>query len=209
MKIFNSKHILLALAYFFFVPACLTAQEAPGDSIIEGVSPAYSLRLSGGPAFIATDPGYYIQNELIIDLSKRFGVIASYGTGNAYHGMKDVRRWYLPGSVPKNDDQNRHQSVLCFGVLIQISPLHTENFRLHGGIGPGLNIYNYTEGSLVAYENIDIYRLSNKHTVRMSISYQLGVELKIGEHFLAGLSYYSMRFTENLHSALISTGYRF
>ncbi len=209
MKNLKSKSVILALVGILFNPVGLRGQEGSNDSIIEPVQPNYTLRLSGGPAFIAIDPGYYFQNELIIDLSRRFGVSFAYGAGNAYAGMKDVQRWYLPGSVPDDDDVNRHQSVLSFSALIHISPIHTKRIRLYAGLGPGLNFYNYSEGSLASYRGINVYKLSNKQTIRMSVGYLLGVDLKIRQHLLAGISYHGIRFTETLHGALITTGYRF
>ncbi len=209
MQNFEIKKTLVLLAFMLLAHMQLKAQDIIADTLQEISKPTIYLRISGGPAVIAIDPGYYFQNELIADLSKNFSIIASYGTGNAYAGFKDVQRWYLPDAQYSDDDLNRHQSVLSFNAGLQLSFINTHKHRLYMGMGPGMNFYNYSEGSIVPYGQITVYKLSNKHTLRMALNYYAGYEFKTSGHILFGIGFYGSQFTETLYSIMISTGYRF
>jgi hypothetical protein len=209
MQRIKHTYTCLALVILGLFSVNAFTQEANADSTSLQKSPDVTIRLSAGPAVIAIDAGYYLHNEILIDLSKAFGISFSYGSGNSYAGMKDVQRWYLPGASPASDDINRHQSLASINLGMLVSPLHTKKHRLYGGIGPGLNFYTFSEGSIVPYGNITVYKLSNKETVRMSINYTAGYDYQAFEHLIIGISFYGSQFTETLYSILLTAAYKF
>lgn len=188
--------------------SALFEQDNESDTVIHSARPAFSFRISGGPAVIAIDGGYYFQNELAIGVSRNFDVVFNYGTGNSYAGMQDVQRWYLPGAQPATDDINRHQSFFAANAMMRINLLKGDKHRLFGSLGPGINFYTFSEGSLVPYGPVHVYKLSNKQTVRMSVSLQAGYEYLFTDHLSLGISLYGSQSTEFMYSLLLSAGYR-
>lgn len=187
----------------------ISAQDTVYDTIAGRSDIPVYLRFGCGPSIIAIDLGYYFQNEIIAEFSKNVAISAGYGIGSAYAGMKDVQRWYFPDAVPGEDDVNRHQSLVTLNLSMQISLLNKVKHRLYIGFGPALNFYTYSEGSIVPYGNITIYKLSNKQTTRMALNYFAGYEFKAGEHLLFGIGLNGSEFTERMYSLLLSIGYRF
>lgn len=169
-----------------------------------------TVKLMMGPTYLSVDYGIHLQNQFEIELGKHFSLSAAYGTAQAYGGLDDVQRWYIPPGIDiKPDDHFRHQSLIFTNLGMQITPLNAKHHKLYVGMGPSLNIYNFSKAEILPYRDGTAFVLTNSKSSTVTYNFFGGYDVILGDHIVLGLSFYYLKFKDAMYSILLSTGYRF
>jgi len=204
MRVFHHKKIFLLLLILCSV-SLVQGQEEDVP-----YSKKLTVKLGMGPTFLAVDYGFHLQNQFELELGKHFVLSATYGTAQAYGGLDDVQRWYFPPDIDiQPDDHFRHQSLFFTNLGFQISPLNVKHHRLYLGMGPSLNFHNFSKAEILPHADSIAFVLTNSKTTNFSYNVFGGYDVIFGDHIVLGLSFYYVRFTEEMYSILLHGGYRF
>lgn len=202
----NRQIIFLLFIFTVFSISSLNAQEE-----IVPYEKKLSISMGGGPTLMGIDYGIQLENQFVLEVGRFFSISAAYGGAHAYQGMDNVKREYSPEpDLITETDFTRDQSLFYARMGFEITPLNTKYHRAFVGIGPSLNFYNFSGGSVISTADTTIFLLSNRHKTVFSYSFFGGYDIFFKEHYLVGFCFYFVNYQKDpMYGILVRAGYKF